>query len=146
MSEVIRIPEPGDTVGGQFQLETEIGRGGFGIVYRARQLGIERYVAVKMLMPHALTHDGVVERFKREARLASSLTHPNSVTIYAYGVHSENESDRGLPYIAMEYLQGQTLHEYLYDRGQLSLDETVSILKQSLGSLAEAHRRCFIHR
>ena len=146
MSEVIRIPESGDTVGGQFQLEREIGRGGFGIVYRARQLGIERHVAVKMLMPHALTHEGVVERFKREARLASSLTHPNSVTIYAYGIHSENETDRGLPYIAMEYLQGQTLHEYLYDRGQLSLDETVSVLKQALGSLAEAHRRGIIHR
>jgi hypothetical protein len=58
MTEVIRIPKTGDVIGGKYQLQEEIGRGGFGIVFRSRQLGVERTVAVKMLLPHAITHEG----------------------------------------------------------------------------------------
>lgn len=146
MTEVIRIPKSGDVIGGQFQLKEEIGRGGFGVVFRARQLGVERNVAVKMLLPHAMTHEGVIERFKREARLASSLTHRNSVTIYAYGIHQEGEGVQGLPYLAMEYLEGETLQGYLVRHRRLTYKDALDILKQALGSLAEAHKKGIVHR
>ncbi len=147
MTELIRIPGPGDLIGDQFLLDEELGRGGFGIVFKAKQLGVERPVAVKMLLPHAMTHEGVLERFKREARLASSLVHRNSVTIYAYGVHDGGENIKGVPYIAMEYLKGETLQDHLKSRGgSIPLNEATEIVAQALGSLAEAHQKGIIHR
>jgi serine/threonine protein kinase len=80
------IPNPGDVVSGQYALRREIGRGSMGVVFEAHQLGLERRVAVKMLLPDALRHNNVIDRFKREARLASSINHPSLVTIHAFGV------------------------------------------------------------
>lgn len=148
MAEIIRIPGPGEVIDGQFTLQREIGRGGYGVVYEAIQRGVERKVALKMLLPKALDEQsGVVERFGREARLASSMTHPSAVTIYAFGVYqAEDEEAVGLPYIAMEYLQGESLQDYLVRRGPLSPEETQEIIQEVLGSLAEAHRKGIIHR
>lgn len=148
MAEIIRIPGPGEVIDGQFTLQREIGRGGYGVVYEAIQRGVERKVALKMLLPKALDEQsGVVERFGREARLASSMTHPSAVTIYAFGVYqAEQEEAVGLPYIAMEYLQGESLQDYLVRRGPLSPEETQGIIQEVLGSLAEAHRKGIIHR
>jgi serine/threonine protein kinase len=148
MTEVIRIPKTGDVIGGKYQLQEEIGRGGFGIVFRSRQLGVERTVAVKMLLPHAITHEGVTERFKREARLASQLRHANSVQIYDYGIHHEGDKAtvQGLPYIAMEYLEGETLQSYLIRHRRLKLEDARDILDQTLSSLGEAHRLGIVHR
>ncbi len=144
--EIIKIPMPGDLVDGHFLLEREIGRGGFGVVFRAKQLGMQRDVAVKMLMPHAMTHPGVVERFQREARLASSLQHPNAVHIYAFGLHQPEPHIRPLPYIAMELLVGKTLQQHLAVQGKLGVEEAIDVLQQSLASLAEAHKKGIIHR
>ncbi len=149
MAEIIRIPGEGEVIGGQFVLGKELGRGGYGVVFEAIQTGVERTVAVKMLLPKALEEqqEGVVERFKREARLASSLTHPSAVTIYAFGVYQPDQVDAvGLPYIAMEYLHGESLQDYLMRRGPLPPDEVEEIIAEVLGSLAEAHRKGIIHR
>ncbi len=148
MAEIIRIPGEGEVVGGQFVLGRQIGRGGYGVVFEAHQTGVERRVAVKMLLPRALEEQrGVVDRFKREARLASSLTHPSSVIIYAFGVHhTGDEETLGLPYIAMEFLEGESLQDHLLRRGPLSVEETQAAVMEVLGSLAEAHRKGIIHR
>ena len=148
MAEIIRIPGEGEIVGDQFLLGKQIGRGGYGVVFEALQMGVERKVAVKMLLPKAMEDQkSVVDRFSREARLASSLTHPSSVTIFAFGVyHNGDPETLGLPYIAMEYLAGESLQEHLLRVGPLDIEETHNIILEVLGSLAEAHRKGIIHR
>jgi serine/threonine protein kinase len=147
MAQVIRIPGAGEVIGGQYELGEEIGRGGFGVVFRARQLGVvERDVAIKMLLPHAMTTQGVVERFAREARLAASLSHPNSVVIYNHGLHQPSPEITAMPYIAMEYLDGETLQQYLARHKRLTVEDASEILMQALGSLGEAHSKGIVHR
>lgn len=146
MSEIIRLPSVGELVADRYRLTNEIGRGGFGVVFKALQEGINRNVAVKMLLPHAMSHDGVVERFKREAHLAGSLTHPNTVKIHDSGIHAPISEIKPLPFIVMEYLEGETLQSYLHRRKRLRLDDTMDILQQILGSLSEAHRKGIVHR
>ncbi len=146
MSEIIRIPSLGDLIAGKYRLSKEIGRGGFGVVFQANQEGINRLVAVKMLLPHAMSHEGVVERFRREAHLAGSLSHPNTVKVHDSGLHKSGENVKALPYIVMEYLEGETLHEYLRRHGRLKRKDAFGILLQILGSLSEAHHKGIIHR
>ncbi len=147
MSEIIRIPTPGDLIGEQFELARELGRGGYGVVFEAIQHGIDRKVAVKMLLPRALESQAkIVERFKREAKLASTLTHPSAVVIYAFGVHKGQQDEVELPYLAMEYLDGENVQEYMLRTGPLPPEQTQYILEQALGSLHEAHRKGIVHR
>lgn len=146
MRTIAKIPAEGATIDNQFVLGRAIGRGGVGIVFEATQLGLHRKVAVKMLLPSAMGVEGVVERFQREARLASSLRHPHSVAIYSFGVYGAEDAVQGLPYIAMEYLDGETLDAYVRRRGKLPEREVIELLTQILGSLAEAHDKGVIHR
>jgi serine/threonine protein kinase len=147
MSEIIRVPTAEDIIGGQFVLRREIGRGGYGVVYEAVQLGIDRKVAVKMLLPRALEMQAkVIERFQREARLASNLKHPCAVTIYAFGVHQGASNEVELPFLAMELLDGESLQEHMNRLGPLPPEQVAFILEQVLGSLSEAHRKGIIHR
>ena len=74
----------GITLAQRYRLTQEVGRGGFGVVYRAHQINMDREVAIKILPPQFMTIPDVVERFKREARLASKLRHPNTITVYDY--------------------------------------------------------------
>lgn len=141
-----QLPKPGDTIGGQFVLRRELGRGAHGVVFEAQQLGLERQVAIKMLLPEVLEDDGIVERFKREARLASALSSPHSVIIHAFGVHTFSAPVQELPYLAMEYLHGEDLACYLRRVGTLTVEQTTVILRQVLASLAEAHRKGIVHR
>ena len=140
-----RTPRTGDIIGEQYVLDKEIGRGSMGVVFSAEQLGLDRRVAIKMLLPRALVIEGVVDRFQRGARLASALTHPNSVTIHAIGMHNDPEGG-SLPYLVMEYLQGEDLYDYITRKGRLTVDEAVWIMGESLGSLAQAHAKAIIHR
>jgi serine/threonine protein kinase len=131
----------GEVVGGHFKIVREIGRGAFGVVYEAQQLPLRRRVALKILRPEALESPDVVERFEREARLASSLDHPQAVRIYTCGEHTG-----GLPYLAMEYLEGENLKSHLGKRGRLSEKEVIEILTQTLAPLEEAHGKGIVHR
>jgi serine/threonine-protein kinase len=146
MSEFIRMPAEGDWVDGRFLLQHCLGRGGYGIVYKARQRGLRRYVAIKMLLPHALGKPTLLARFKREANLASSLHHPNTVMIHTFGVHQWEDGAAGVPFLAMEYLLGETLQSYLNRVGFLPPDAAMDVLLQVAGSLAEAHQQGIIHR
>ena len=133
--------EPGSTIAGRYELIDKLGAGAFGAVFRARQLGIDRQVALKVLMPEAESVDSTaVARFQREAKLSSSLEHPNTITIHDYGEWN------GLFYLVMEYVRGTSLRETLRRDGGMEPARAVRICRQILSSLQEAHSRGIIHR
>lgn len=124
----------------RYLLTEEVGRGGFGVVYRGTQLNINRDIAVKILPPQFMAIPDVVARFKREAQLASLLRHPNTITIHDYG------SQDNMLYIVMELLRGEDLADILKRERRLSKERIVRITKQILKSLAEAHEHGIVHR
>ncbi len=132
---------PGDCLGGRYIIIEEIGRGGFGMVYRAVQQGINRHVAIKTLRKNAAVIPGFdfVEAFHREALHTSQLKHPNTITVFDYG-----ESDGDL-FLVMEFLEGETLYERLWRDKIMAPKTAVHITKQIAKSLAEAHNSGIIH-
>ena len=136
-----RLPSIGDLVAGRYRIAAEIGRGGYGVVFRATQETIERDVAIKFLLPDVAVDPKEVERFRREVFHASSLEHHHTITLYDYG-----QSPAGLFYVVMEYLEGITLRKHIDSRGPLAPEDLHVLLEQILGSLEEAHRRELIHR
>ena len=130
----------GHVLAERYEILSEIGRGGFGMVYRARQLNVDREVAIKVLPPQFMAVADVVERFKREAKLTSQLTHPNTITIHDYG-----QADN-LLYIVMELLEGEDLADLLKKEPTLPLERILPISQQILRSLGEAHGKGIVHR
>ena len=124
---------------GEYSLIRELGRGGMGIVFLARDVQLDRDVAIKML-PHELANAGSRERFLREARMAAGLSHPNIVPIHRVGEAS------GLVYFVMSYVEGETLGERLRARGPLPPADTTRMLREVAWALAYAHRRDIVHR
>jgi len=130
------------TLADKYRLDALVGVGGMGAVYSAYQLGINRRVAFKILLPHlALANDRVVELFEREAQMAGSLSHENIAVVYDAGRTSD-----GLAYMVMEWLEGHTLEEALNVSGPLSLTRIAHILRQVCAALDAAHSRHIIHR
>lgn len=127
-----------------YQVLDEIGRGGMGIVYKARDTRLERFVALKFLPPHLQADRQAHERFMQEARAVSAVDHPNVCTIYDIG-ETEGPEDTRLTYIAMAYYEGETLQARLA-AGPLAIEETLPIAEQVLHGLAQAHRHGVIHR
>lgn len=124
---------------GPYQLLEEIGRGGMGVVYKAWQPSLNRFVVLKMLPESLLLDPKFLDRFQREARVVARLSHPNIVAIYDAGAVG------GLHYIAMEYMDGGTLEDRLM-AGPLSLDAAQKILTQVASALDYAHAQGLIHR
>jgi len=127
-------------VGGEFEIERELGRGGMAVVYLATETHLGRNVAIKVLPPDLTFGSGAIDRFKREARTAATLDHPNIIPIYRVSPGGR------LFWYAMKYLEGQSLADLLQQERQLSLERTVAILEQVAGALDYAHRRNVIHR
>lgn len=125
---------------GDYVIESEIGRGGMGIVYRARDVKLDRLVAVKVLPPHLAGVADVRERFLREARTAARLTHPNIVPI-----HRADELG-GHVFFVMGLVQGQSLAEHLRARGQLPSGDVAPLLADVARALGYAHAHGVIHR
>jgi WD40 repeat protein/predicted Ser/Thr protein kinase len=123
---------------GKYELLEEIGRGGFGTVYRAKDNFLGRELAVKVLHPYLNAPD-FIERFKAEARLAAGLQHPGIVTVYDMGEYD------GRTYLVMAYLAGGSLQERIA-RGPLSFDQAVRILTEICAGLEELHARGLVHR
>ena len=123
-----------------FRIESRIGRGGMGVVYRARDIQLDRAVALKILPPELAQDDGFRKRFIRESRLASSIDHPNIVPIYRAGEHD------GLLFIVMRYVEGSDLKTVLRREGALGLERSVDILAQLARALDAAHSRGLVHR
>ena len=129
----------GETVS-HYRVEEKLGEGGMGIVYRARDLRLDRSVALKFLPSHLVADPRAKERFLHEARAASALDHPNICTI-----HEIAETQSGALFIAMAHYTGETLAERIR-RGPLPVDEALEITRQLALALGKAHERGIVHR
>lgn len=127
-------------VAGRYSIERELGRGGMGVVYLAREVRLDRPVALKVLPPVLAAQPGPRERFLREARTAAKLSHPNIVPIYAVDEVGE------FVFFAMAYVDGETLAERVRRRGPLPPSETARVLREVAWALAYAHGQGVIHR
>lgn len=134
------LPSIGELVAGRYRILQELGRGGYGVVYRARQDVMGRDVALKVLKPEAAKRESEVERFRREVFHASGLRHPNTIQLFDFG------ETNGLFYIVMEYLEGMNLREWVMMNGALTHDQSVEVTLQILKSLREAHEHGIVHR
>lgn len=132
-------PFIGRTIGGCRILE-RIGRGAMAVVYKAEQLSLNRIVALKLLDERASGDSSALPRFYREARSAARLIHANVVQIYDVGI------DQGIPYIAMEYVDGETLYERLAREGKLPASEALEIVRQAALALVRAEEFGIVHR
>jgi eukaryotic-like serine/threonine-protein kinase len=123
-----------------YRITSVLGEGGMGVVYKAFDLKLERYVALKILSQKAITNPQFVERFKREAKNQAQLSHPNIVPVYGFA------DDHDLLGFVMEYVNGETL-EYRIDKiGRFNVFDALQVMKQVLNGTAHAHSKGFIHR
>ena len=130
---------PGTTFA-NYRVESLIGRGGMGVVYRATDLSLERPVALKLIAPELAQDEQFRTRFLREPRLAASLDHPNVIPIYEAGEHE------GQLYLAMRYVEGTDLKTTLERDGKLAPDRAIGLLAQVASALDAAHERALVHR
>jgi len=135
------LPEIGDVIDGTYELVSVLGTGGFGAVYRARQLNMDRDVALKMLVASGPKLKEMIKRFRREVMAIRNLTHPNTVRVYDF-----HDDPDGLLYYTMEALEGHTLKAEVDERGPMSPRRLRRILRQVLKSLSEAHSYGIVHR
>ena len=134
----------GEVLDEKYRIEKELGKGGMGSVYLATHLGTGRPVAVKVITPQFMMNDEFVERFRREAKAAGRLHHPNVVNVTDFGfAHVEGER---IAYLVMEYLDGCTLAEVLAEESQLPIDWVVDIIEQTSSAVDEAHQQGIVHR
>jgi len=134
----------GQTLDNKYKIERELGRGGMGTVYLATHVGTERPVAVKVIAPQFMERGEFVERFRREARAAGRLRHPNVVNVTDFGL-SDTKLGR-VAYLVMEYLDGCTLGEILEEEKKMPLSWSIDILEQICSAVHEAHLQGIIHR
>ena len=127
-------------LGDDYELLDEIGAGGFGRVFRARDLGLEREVAIKVLHPSLTADAAVTERFRREAQLAARLRHASIVSIY------DIMGRAGLQWYTMELVPGANLGQLVERQGRLSVEQAVRVLDQGLSALEHAHALGLVHR
>jgi serine/threonine protein kinase len=127
-------------LGDDYELLTELGAGGFGRVYRVRDLELERMVALKVLHPTLTQDPAGIERFRREAQLAARVDHPNIVNIYEIGGRA------GLIWYTMELVEGPNLTQLVQKEGPLPLDRVLYLLREALSALAHAHGVGLVHR
>lgn len=124
----------------EYDVERELGRGGMAVVFQARDKELERAVALKVLPPELAPVATVADRFKREARLAASLDHPNIIPVYRVG-HTG-----GVLYMAMKFIDGRSLDAVVADHGALPLSVILIVLRAAARALAHAHEHGIVHR
>ncbi len=123
-----------------YKIVSTLGKGGMGIVYKAYDTKLERYVAIKMLAQNMFGNERHIERFKREAKNQANLTHTNIVTVFGFIEYSD------LLGIVMEYIEGESLEKVIYRQGRFNIFDAVYIMKQLLAGMSFAHSRGFVHR
>ena len=134
-------PLLGQTLAGKYRIDRLIKRGGMGAVYEGKHVLIDKTVAVKVLRPSLALDDDVVRRFSREAKAASRISHPHAVSVTDFG-----ESENGVVFLVMEYLDGRTLKEVIKSEGPIALNRVVEILRLVAGALDAAHEQGVVHR
>ncbi|WP_062231690.1 Stk1 family PASTA domain-containing Ser/Thr kinase [Fictibacillus sp. FJAT-27399] len=130
----------GKRISGRYKLLEVIGDGGMAIVYRAKDLILDRDVAVKILRSEFSDDEEFIKRFRREAEAATSLAHPHIVSIFDVG------EENNVYFIVMEYVKGKTLKQYIRDHGRLSVEESIQIIRQIASGMVAAHEHGIIHR
>ncbi len=137
------IPSPGALSGtklGAYEVQEVLGRGGMGEVYKGRQTGLDRAVAIKVLPPQFAMNAEFRARFEREAKILASLRHPNIVNVIDFG-HAND-----VHFMVMEFISGQALNEYLREHGPMTLDGALPIIHDLTGALDYAHEQGLVHR
>ncbi len=130
----------GRKLGGRYEILYRVGGGGMAVVYKAKDLLLNRYVAIKVMNESLSNDTEFIRRFSREAQAAASLSHPNVVNVYDVGREGH------IHYIVMEYVEGPTLKEYIQENGPLPPEDAVHIASQICDALAHAHDNQIIHR
>jgi serine/threonine-protein kinase len=138
------LPSAGDVIDERYRIQAELGRGGMGVVFAARNLRTARDVALKWMLPRGLARSAaerseVTQRFEREARAVGRIDHPNVVRVFDVG------GDPDSPYLVMELLSGESLRARL-SRGPLGWDEALALLLPALSGVAAAHHAGVVHR
>jgi serine/threonine protein kinase len=131
---------PGEKFGERYQIIEEIGQGGMGRVFKAKDLELDTIVALKMIKPQLSSDPDIVTRFKRELLLAREILHDHVIRIHDLG------EINSVKYISMNYIQGNTLKEILQSTGKLTVEKTIDILNQVCSALIAAHSKGIIHR
>ncbi|HKS96964.1 MAG TPA: protein kinase, partial [Terriglobia bacterium] len=131
----------GAVIRGKYRILSKVGQGGMGAVYKATHVTFEELRALKVMNPDLLGDELFVKRFKQEAIIARKLDHPNAVR-----VDDLDESEDGLPFMVMEYIEGESLKSLIEQHGPLPAARTVSIVKQVAAALDAAHRLGMVHR
>jgi tRNA A-37 threonylcarbamoyl transferase component Bud32 len=126
---------------GHYTIVSQLGRGGMGIVYKAREESLNRFVAIKVLTEQLTDDDVFLQRFVREAQAAAGLSHPNIVQIFYIG-----EDEQKHPYFVMEHVTGRSLNRVLRDEGQIGNPRAAQLILQAAHGLAAAHDKGIIHR
>lgn len=140
-SKATGTPQIGDVIGDRYRLDELIASGGMGVIMRARQLALDRDVAIKLLHPYAISSEVHIKRFRSEVKLAKSLSHAHTVQIHDYG-----ETDLGALFLVMEYLEGDDLAKVIENEAPIPVGRATDIALQMLDGLGEAHASGIVHR
>jgi predicted Ser/Thr protein kinase len=143
----IRLVDPDPLIGrivdGKYELVALLGKGGMSVVYRARRVRIGDDVAVKILMGKFVKDDAALARFRREARAAAMLHHPNVITIHDFG---ETDDEHAPAFIVMEFVKGTPLRDLLSSEGQFPVERAVRLMRAICAGVGAAHRQGVVHR
>jgi serine/threonine protein kinase len=131
----------GQTLADRYEIQSLIGEGGIGLVYKARHILMNRTVAIKIIRAEMIDNSTLLQRFQQEATAISKLDHPNIVKVYDYGVAPD-----GLPYLVMDCLEGTTLSDLLTAQGKMSPERAMPLFLQACHALKHAHENGIIHR
>jgi eukaryotic-like serine/threonine-protein kinase len=134
-------PEPGTMIAGKYRVERVLGAGGMGVVVAAHHVQLDQQIAIKFLLPEALKHPEIVERFSREARSAAKIRGEHVARVIDVG-----QFDNGTPFMVMEYLEGHDLQKQLEESGPLPIEDAVRHILEACEALAEAHAAKIVHR
>ncbi|WP_409227432.1 Stk1 family PASTA domain-containing Ser/Thr kinase [Gudongella sp. SC589] len=134
----------GKMLGNRYEIIEQIGSGGMAYVYKAKCHLLDRFVAIKILKEEFTNDEDFIRKFRRESQAAASLSHPNILNIYDVG--SEEQGDKRVHYIVMEYIKGKTLKEVIVDNDKLKIDQALYYASQIAEALSNAHKNHIIHR
>lgn len=138
-------PDPliGRVIDGKYELRAQLGKGGMSVVYRARRVRIGDDVAVKILLGKFVTDDAALARFRREARAAAMLHHPNVITIHDFG---ETDDELAPAFIVMEFVKGTPLRDLLSSEGRFPIERAIRMMRGICAGVGAAHRQGVVHR